>query len=194
MSKEEDKLLNSAYDGIQEYDNDLPRWWVWLFYGCIVFAIGYGFFYHLGGPGLSSSDHLAVHMKEIDDLRAKAVAKVQAQEVTEDSLLKLASDPTIVSTGKTVFTTRCAACHGQLGEGVVGPNLTDNFWIHGGEITQIHSIIEKGVIEKGMLAWKGQLPQSEIDAVTAYVWTLYGTNPANPKAPQGTEVTQKRHS
>lgn len=188
MSKEEDKLLNSAYDGIQEYDNDLPRWWVWLFYGCIIFSIVYWVFYHMGGPGVSSTERLAVQMKEIEDLRSSAAAKVGSHEVSEDSLLKLASDSSTLSSGKAVFTARCAACHGQQGEGIVGPNLTDNFWIHGGKIKDIHTVIEKGVIEKGMLAWKGQIPQSEIDAVTAYVWSLNGTNPQNPKAPQGDEV------
>lgn len=185
--KKEDKLLDSNYDGIEEYDNDLPRWWVYLFYGTIIFAVIYTIYYHVGGPGLSAEENLKIAMAEIDQMKG-AVTKDSA---TPSDLLSLVKDSGRNAAGGQVFSARCMPCHGAKGEGVVGPNLTDDHWIHGGKISDIKKVIEEGVLSKGMLAWKGQISDDEITNVTIYVWNLYGTNPPNAKAPDGTKIERE---
>ncbi|MFN8389397.1 MAG: cbb3-type cytochrome c oxidase N-terminal domain-containing protein [Bdellovibrionota bacterium] len=182
MAKNRDELLNSNYDGIQEYDNDLPRWWLMLFYITIAFGVVYVGYYQFG-PGPSSEESLASAMAAIQANKPKEVA------VDSSALLALAKDSAHLASGKTVFDTRCLPCHGAQGQGIVGPNLTDNFWIHGGKIADTQKTIREGVLDKGMLAWKGVLSDAEIDDVTAYIYSLRGTNPPNPKAPQGDPYT-----
>jgi cytochrome c oxidase cbb3-type subunit 3 len=187
MAHEEDRAFSSVYDGIQEYDNDLPLWWVYLFYGTIIFSVGYVIYYHVGGPGLGQEQLLAVEMRALEDQK-KSAAPVAAS--SELSLLALVSNAAAIEKGKGVYVGKCAACHGTDGQGLVGPNLVDKHWLHGGKISDVHRTIEQGVIAKGMLAWKGVIPAQEIDAVTAYVWSLRGTNPPNQKAPQGELVAE----
>jgi len=183
---EHDKVREHSFDGIQEYDNDLPRWWVWLFIITVIFAVIYPFIYHTGEPKLASQTIDA----EMAALNAAAAKAAEASGPSVEGLVKLASDSGALKVGQEVFTTRCMACHGDKGQGIVGPNLTDDYWIHGAKITDIHHVVMNGVLEKGMLAWKGQLTPEQIDAVTAFVWTLHGTNPANPKAPQGELISR----
>lgn len=183
MSKKQDELLSSNYDGIQEYDNDLPRWWLYLFYFTIIYSIGYFAYYHMG-PGQSQEQVLATELKE-QAAKVSATAPQGTAIASEATLLALAADATTVTKGKEVFIGKCIACHGPDGQGLIGPNLTDKYWIHGAKITDIHSVVENGVPEKGMLAWKSVLSPNELNAVVAYVWTLRGTTPANPKEPQG---------
>jgi cytochrome c oxidase cbb3-type subunit 3 len=182
MAHEEDRAFNAAYDGIQEYDNDLPKWWVYLFYGTIVFAIGYVIYYHAGGPGLSQEALLALDMKRAEEQKAAAP---KPTGTSADTLLALVKDPEALARGKIVYGEKCGVCHGGDGQGMIGPNLTDNYWLHGGDILAIHKVIKVGVVEKGMLAWEAMLPATDIERVTAYVFSLRGTNPPNPKAPQG---------
>jgi len=183
---EHDKVREHSFDGIQEYDNDLPRWWVWLFIITVIFAVIYPFIYHTGEPKLASQTIDA----EMAALSAAAAKAAEASGPGDEDLLKRASDSGALKIGQEVYATRCMACHGDKGQGVVGPNLTDDYWIHGGKITDVHHVVVNGVLEKGMLAWKGQLTPEQIDAVVAFVWTLHGTNPANPKAPQGELVSR----
>ncbi len=187
MKKEQDKLLGSFYDGIQEYDNDLPRWWLWLFYGTIIFAVVYVGYYHLGS-GLSQEEELAVKMAAINESKKVAAATQKDAALDADGLLALAGKAEIVAKGKETFTVKCVACHNAQGQGLVGPNLTDNYWIHGGKITDIRNVIEVGVAAKGMIPWKGLLSDDEINAVTAFIWSIKGSNPPNPKEPQGEKV------
>lgn len=181
MGKNRDELLNSNYDGIQEYDNDLPKWWLMLFYITIAFAIVYFGYYELG-PGLGSEARLSQAMSEIDAQRA---LNKPAGGPDSATLLALVSDSARVASGKAVYDAKCLACHGPQGQGLVGPNLTDEFWIHGGKIVDVQRTIREGVLDKGMLAWKGVLTDPEIDDVTAFVRSIRGTSPPNPKAPQG---------
>jgi cytochrome c oxidase cbb3-type subunit 3 len=109
-------------------------------------------------------------------------------EVTDSTLDTVRQNPAMLATGEKVFAARCTSCHGFFGEGNIGPNLTDELWIHGGRLTQIYHTIMEGVPEKGMVSWKTQLPPADLLAVAAYVSTLQGTNPPNAKAPQGTHV------
>jgi cytochrome c oxidase cbb3-type subunit 3 len=183
-NKKEDQLLESYYDGIEEYDNDLPRWWLWLFYITIIIAPIYVGYYHFG-PGLQPSEELAVDMKELEEIRSQYAAKMQGgAPMTEESLLALVSDLSRVERGAKVYAEKCMVCHGTKGEGLVGPNLTDAQWIHGGKVTEIKTVIEVGVPAKGMLAWKELLPADQISDVLSFVWSIRNTNVPG-KAPEG---------
>jgi cytochrome c oxidase cbb3-type subunit 3 len=103
-------------------------------------------------------------------------------------LLGLVSDAEAIGRGKVVFGEKCAVCHGAEGQGMIGPNLVDKYWIHGGDLLAIRKVIAKGVVEKGMLAWESMLPSADIDKVSAYVYSIRGTTPPNPKAPQGDPI------
>lgn len=181
--KEKDTLLESSYDGIQEYDNDLPRWWLNIFWLTTIFAIIYMVYVHGFRP--VDSELLASELAELQAKKQAAQPPASSEEISEEYLLKLVSDESGIALGKEVYLAKCAACHGQAGEGLIGPNLTDAYWIHGGTLTDIRTTIQKGVLDKGMLAWEGVIPDSEINAVTAYIRKIHGTAPENPKAPQG---------
>jgi cytochrome c oxidase cbb3-type subunit 3 len=188
MSKgSENQLLESEYDGIQEYDNDLPGWWKAIFYVTIAFGIVYSYYMHVVS-GVSSQEQFA---KDVAAEKARA-AKLEAATPgdSEESLLKLVSDKDALEKGKGVYAARCVACHGPEGQGLVGPNLTDDYWIHGGTLLQIKNTVEVGVPDKGMLAWKSLLPADDIKNVVAYIYSIHGTNPVNPKAPQGDLVSR----
>lgn len=180
-----DPLLNHEYDGIRELDNPLPGWWKMTFYLAIVFSIFYVYHYHVGS-GRSTSEELR------DELAAIAMKKHNSKKpeaFSEEALLAAVSDAAVVSQGKEVYVGKCAVCHGNAGQGSIGPNLTDKYWIHGkGDLPSIVGVIQNGVVTKGMPAWGTLLKPEEQIAVTAYVKTLSGTNPANPKAPQGEPV------
>ena len=178
--KKKDELLTSNYDGIKEYDNDLPKWWLALFFITIAYAFAYLCYYQLGS-GPSSDEQLATEMTRIYALQQEAAPKIN----DSSSLVALAKDPARVAAGKVVFETRCGACHGPQGGGLVGPSLVDDAWIHGGKLSDIRKVIHEGVVEKGMLAWKGVLSETEIDDVTVYIHSIRGTTVAGAKAPQG---------
>ncbi|MEZ5043024.1 MAG: cbb3-type cytochrome c oxidase N-terminal domain-containing protein [Saprospiraceae bacterium] len=186
MEKEKDILFDHEYDGIRELDNSLPPWWVAMFYLTILFAGVYLTYYHFTDYGVNQATEYAMEMETAEAAVQAHLAK-QADRVDETNVVAL-SDAKDIALGETVFTTYCVACHGMSGEGGVGPNLTDNYWIHGGDITAIFKTIKYGVPEKGMIAWNTQLRPVEIQKVASYIMTLIGTNPPNPKAPQGEEV------
>ena len=170
---------HASYDGIEEQDNHLPRWWLLTLFGAIVFSFGYWFYYqHLNGPGQRSE--LATDEKLLADLREKAAGA----KVSDESLLALAKDSAAVERGAETFKTTCAACHEPKGQGKIGPNLTDAFWLHGGKPTQIYKTVTNGVPEKGMLSWGPVLGVAKVQEVTSFVLTLKNTNVAG-KEPQG---------
>lgn len=181
MSQPTDELLNHSYDGIQEFDNPLPRWWVWLFYLTIAWAIFYVPYYAMKF-GSSPEQMYEQDMKAWNELHP------QVQLASREEMMKIVVDPAKIAEGKTIFATRCMACHAPDGGGLVGPNLTDDYWLHGGQPDQIARVIYDGVPEKGMIAWKAQLSPEEIYSATAFIWSLHGTTPAKPKAPQGEKV------
>lgn len=173
-----------AYDGIQEYDNPLPFWWTAIFWITIIFSAGYWVWYHAGGPGISEHEEYAAEMKVYNDQQTQLALSAPAP--TEESLAAIAADPANIAVGKAAYTAKCVACHAAEGQGLVGPNLTDNYWIHGqGTLVDIHKVVADGVPEKGMISWKAMMSPKELQSVVAYVKTLQGTTPANPKAPQG---------
>lgn len=180
---DEDLLMDHEYDGIQEFDNPLPRWWVWIFWGSFAWAAVYFVVYHvtMSAPGV-----LASYDAEV---KAAGASAPKALAQTEDSLGKAMSDAAVVAAGKSVYTNRCVACHADKGQGLVGPNLTDKHWIHGqGKLLDIHKVVAEGVLPKGMPAWEKQLTPRELTEVVAYVGTLRGKMEAG-KAPEGKEVT-----
>lgn len=175
----EEHLLDHDYDGIAEYDNPMPRWWVYVFWVTIAFAVAY--WLNVGGmkgPGRSIE-------YEQDMAAYRAAHPAPAAAMSTDSLSQLAHTPAIVAEGKTVFAKNCAACHRADGGGLIGPNLTDDAWLHGGTLSEIWRTVNDGVLAKGMPAWGKMLSPAEVSAAVAYVSTLHGTNPPNPKPPQG---------
>lgn len=179
--KLQDQVVHEI-DGIQEYDNNLPNWWLMTLFGSIVFAAAYWFYYDIFEAGEPPPRAFRREMAEIAARQGKDVV------MTESALLDLAHDPAVVAEGAKLFATSCSACHGPNGGGTVGPNLTDDFWIHGGTAEQIHHSISEGYPAKGMPAWGTALGAKRIPALTAYVLGMRGTNAAGGKAPQGDKV------
>lgn len=183
MAQEQDKKLDHNYDGIEEYDNQLPRWWLGTFYITLIFGVAYWFYYHTTHMGPDMYEQLEIAKKD----HAALVAEIEAKQPKMDAarIYSFIKDEAAMSEAKEAFAKNCAVCHGEKAEGNVGPNLTDSFWIHGGQPEQILKTINNGVVEKGMLAWKGVLSKELIGKLTGYVISLEGSNPENAKAPQG---------
>lgn len=179
-----DRLLSHAYDGIEEYDNPLPGWWVWIFWATIIFSVGYWAYYQMG-PGPSV---VAVYEAEMREAAARQPVAPAAGTVSDQTLRALEKNAAAIAQGKAIFAGKCVPCHGDRGQGIVGPNLTDDYWIHGGRPSEIYRTITEGVPEKGMVPWKTQLSAEEIAAVSAYVLSLRGTKPPNAKPPEGQQV------
>ena len=256
----QDELFHHSFDGIQEYDNQLPGWWKALFYITIVFAAVYLLYYHVTGLGDSSrveylremnpgytpdvmeagglitayhspflareanlSPRVKAEIQKLADASfeenlmrtmAKADAKQMeklktafpevykrfltggpasggAEAAPEPTISEPIKDAAVLAKGKQIFETQCFTCHGKLGEGGIGPNLTDEYWLHGGEIGQVIHTIRKGVPAKGMISWERTLAPDQIDAVASFVLLkLQGSNPPNPKPPQGDKMTR----
>jgi cytochrome c oxidase cbb3-type subunit III len=181
MNDEHDPLLmEHEADGIRELDNKLPRWWVWLFYCTTVFAVAYMLYYHLFHAGDLMAGQYDKEMKVGTALKQAAMTKFESELVT----LQPAKDQAIVSRGHDTFLRLCAPCHRADAGGLVGPNLTDDYWIHGDKFADNLRTIWNGVPEKGMITWKTVLKPKEVYEVASYIYTLRGTHPANPKPPE----------
>jgi cytochrome c oxidase cbb3-type subunit 3 len=179
--------LDHEYDGIKEYDNPLPKWWVWTFWATFFFSIGYAFHYHWSGHGKGRLEVLEEETRLANELAMKAAAK---EQVTEDSLAKLAANQASVTSGAALFAARCQSCHAEKGKGLIGPNLTDGYWLHGaGTLMDIYKTVGEGVLAKGMPAWNKQLSPIELRNVVSYVASLRGLNLPG-KEPQGTLAAQ----
>jgi len=176
-------LLDHDYDGIKELDNNLPPWWIYLFYACIGFAAIY----------LIRFEILGADNQEMELKKEMAQAKIEvaeymktAPDLMDEKTVTLLTDDAALAEGKTIFTTNCVACHRADAGGQIGPNLTDDHWILGGGIKNLfHTITNGGRDGKGMIAWKGTLKPKEIQKVASYVISLKGSNPKDPKAPEG---------
>jgi cytochrome c oxidase cbb3-type subunit 3 len=173
-------MEDHSYDGIQEFDNDLPPWWKAMFYVTAVFAVIYLVNFHVLGGKLQTAEYEA-EMQQAALLNPKAGGD-NANEKTD---YKPLTDKTQLEAGHAAYMQNCAACHGQNAEGMVGPNLTDEYWLHGGEVNEVFKTIKYGVTSKGMVAWQGKLSDDQILEVTSYILSIQGSNPANAKAPQG---------
>lgn len=256
-----DEVFHHSFDGIQEFDNDLPGWWKWLFYISIAFAAVYMLHYHVfstgdssrveylkemnpsysstldaasGGlltpyqsPFLSRDENLTPRVRaeiarmtdatfeqsvmramskadatQLDKLKAAfpdiyktfstggfTAGAGSASTANEPTITAPLKDAAALASGKQIFETQCFTCHGKLGEGLIGPNLTDDSWIHGGTLPDVIRVIRKGVPEKGMVTWERTLSPEQIDQLASYIMVkLQGTNPPNPKAPQGVKA------
>lgn len=183
VEQEADVLLHHDFDGIRELDNKLPPWWVALFYVTIAFAGAYMVYYHFTDMGPSSHDEYMAEVKA-GEAQAEAYLASQSNAIDESNVTYL-EDEASLAAGKTIFLNNCAACHGQQGEGGVGPNMTDDYYIHGGAVADLFKVIKYGVPEKGMISWKSQLRPKDMQQVASYMLTLRGTTPPNPKEPQG---------
>jgi cytochrome c oxidase cbb3-type subunit 3 len=171
-----------VYDGIVELDSELPLWWQLTLYGAIVFAGIYWYGHRLGAIATPGQ----VYAEEAAAARAAEAAEARKRGTVDDSMLAtLSRDPATVAQGKTVFTSTCAPCHRADGGGVIGPNLTDGFWLHGAKPTNILADVRDGVPAKGMPTWGPQLGEERVESVVAYVLSIKNTNVSGGKAPQG---------
>lgn len=181
MTDKRDVERPYTVDGIKEYDNPLPSWWVLLFYSTIAFAPLYLLYIHLF-DGNTLMDELSRDKQK----HAAFISELANQRVGEGgSLVDRMRDPDYIAAGASIYATNCAPCHGAGGEGTVGPNLADDYWIHGGSAEDILRVITEGVPEKGMIAWQGILSPQRLEEVTAFVMSLRGNDLPNAKAPEG---------
>ena len=175
------------YDGIKELDNPLPPWLKYIFYITIVISCSYLILLFV------FEDDSLVQKKEYGKEMAAARAKTEVAASADSTKSATAAPLTqeqIMADGKSIYDKTCLVCHGKFGEGLVGPNFTDEYWIHGGKPEDLHKVIVEGVLEKGMISYKSQLNPKQIDHVIAYILSLQGTNPPNPKAPQGEKMAK----
>lgn len=183
IEQEKDIQLDHSYDGIVELDNFMPPWLKYVFYMSIAFAVIYFVNYSVLGLGQNQyeeyEEELAIAAMEEEARGESMLASIDETNVEFD-----ASTPTIEA-GEELYAGNCAACHAMDGGGGVGPNLTDEFWIHGGDIKDIFSVVKYGVVEKGMIPWQDQLSPEQMQQVSSYILSLQGITPANPKEPQG---------
>jgi cytochrome c oxidase cbb3-type subunit 3 len=182
VEKEADILLDHDYDGIRELDNALPPWWKYGFYLTIGFAIVYLLNYEVFGYGENPIQEYNEEMAKAK-IQMEAYAAKSGNTINENNIKMPGADG--LAKGKEIFTTTCWPCHGKLGEGGVGPNLTDDYWLHKGSLNDIYQSIKHGYPDKGMQAWGKNFSAKEINDLAGYIKTLKGTNPPNGKAPQG---------
>ena len=167
--KEEVEVMDHDYDGIQELDNDLPTWWMTMFAFTVVFGIAYAIFYHVLDDGDLMGNNYRSELKRAETAKIARLANFDAltpEEQSEQLLIQ----------GQAIFKSKCALCHGPEGQGMVGPNLTDKFFLHGASLEQIRTIIADGKIEKAMPVWKEELSARELDAAALYVHAMKGKN------------------
>lgn len=183
LSEEKNLLIDHQYDGISELDNPTPAWFMWLFYITIIFASTYLLNFHVFKLGkLQEQEYVA----EINQAAAdqKVFLSKAANRVDENSV-KLSTEPATLNAGAAIFKQNCVPCHGQFAQGIVGPNLTDEYWLHGGKINDVFKTIKYGVPDKGMISWEKQLSPKQISDVANYIKSLKDSHPANAKASQG---------
>lgn len=182
LEHEADVVMDHEYDGIRELDNALPPWWKYGFYITIVFSVCYFFYFSVFGYGKNPTEEYNAEM---------AKAKIEIEKYESNNKDKIdeknvpMADAAGLATAKAIFEVKCFACHGKMGEGGAGPNLTDNYWLHSGSLNDIYLSIKHGYPDKGMQAWSSVYNPKEISELASYIVTLKGTNPPNGKAPQG---------
>ena len=187
LEKEADVLLDHDYDGIRELDNALPPWWKYGFYITIFIGIIYLYRFHVSGDGKNPEQEYAMEMmegaKQDEEYKAKTKDLVDENNVTM-------ADASGIATGKALYIQSCVACHAADGGGGIGPNLTDNYWIHGGSMNAIYKTIKLGYPEKGMQSWQSMYSPVQMKNIASFIQSLKGTKPANPKEPQGEAIQE----
>ncbi len=177
--------LDHSYDGIRELDNHLPPWWKYLFYFTIVWAVIYLIAYHVTDSLPLQIDEYQNQVAKAEEVKKQYLATQPKVEVDESTLTYI-KDDAIIAKGKEIYTSYCGSCHKADGGGMIGPNLTDEYWLHGGDVKNVYAVVKNGVPEKGMISWANTLSPEQIRNVAFYVLSLQGTNPPGAKAPQGT--------
>lgn len=183
VAKEHEVATSHEYDGIRELDNRLPPWWLWGFYVSIIFAAVYLINYEVLGTGPTQDEEFQAEM-------IQAKEDVQAYLASLDNLIDennvtLLTETADLDAGRAIYEQNCSVCHAADGGGGVGPNFTDKYWIHGGDMKSIFSTIKYGVPSKGMISWESQLSPKKMQQVASYIYTMEGQTAANPKEPQG---------
>ncbi len=185
MAAYDDKVLDHEIDGIREYDNPLPGWLMAIWWGALLFSALYICFYALAfGPSTMQAEYRG---QEVID-RARTQSYYDANPMvppTAEELLAGVTDDAILLKAEDRFVRNCASCHGDVGQGLIGPNLTDEYWLHGGQVTQIFNTLVKGVPTKGMPPWGRALSPEDLSALVSYIRSLQGSNPADAKAQEG---------
>ena len=183
IAEEGEIILDHNYDGIKELDNDLPPWWLYLFYGTVIFGVIYLVRFHI----VKDYDQKTEFEQEMAEARAAVEEyKRTAKDLIDASTVELLTEASDLSAGETIFQGNCAVCHKVDAGGSIGPNLTDDYWILGGGIRNVFNTVSEGGRDgKGMVAWKTNLSPNEIAQVASYIISLHGTNPPDAKAPEG---------
>lgn len=189
LEEEKEILIAHDYDGIQELDNPIPAWFMYLFYGTIVFGICYLLNYHVFGLGQLQYDEYKTEVAQADIAKKEYLSK--AANLVDENTVKFSADPAVISSGQAIFTLRCAPCHGDHAQGNVGPNLTDDYWLHGHQVSDLFKTIKYGVLAKGMPTWEKQLSPKQIADVANFIKSIHNTHPAGAKAPQGVLETEE---
>ncbi|MGE5199319.1 MAG: c-type cytochrome [Rhodospirillaceae bacterium] len=187
MAQYEDKVLHEA-DGIKEYDNPMPGWLMAIWWGSLIFAAAYLGFYALSfGEGTMEAEYRAGTQQAVTAVDAYFDAHPLVPP-SPAQLLAGAKDPAVLAMGEARFTRTCAPCHGERAQGLIGPNLTDDRWIHGGTVEQIFQTVAKGWPAKGMPPWGRALKPEELAALVSYIRSIQGSNPPNARPPEGDQV------
>lgn len=187
VEEESEIEMDHEYDGIRELDNNLPPWWLWGFYISIVFSVVYILRFEVLHTAPSTIEEYEQDMAAAE-IAKEEYLKTAANLVDETSVVML-TDEALIKEGGALFAQSCAACHRADGGGLQGPNLTDEYWLHGGAIEDVFATIKYGVPAKGMISWKDIIGPQEIQKVASYILSLQGTNPPNPKDPEGEKMT-----
>ena len=182
VEREQEIMFDHDFDGIKELDSKIPPWFSWLFILTIIFGIYYMLDYHVFATGKLSHQE---YQQEMSIAAAEKEALIKSGAFVNEETVSLSTDAADLQAGKEIYDLNCIACHAADGGGIVGPNLTDKYWIHGGGIKNVFKTIKYGVVEKGMISWQTQLNPNQMQDVASYVLALQGTKPAAPKPPEG---------
>lgn len=184
LENEKSIELDHNYDGIKELDNHLPPWWKWLFYGTIGWAVVYMVVYHFSGSLPLMEEEYQNEVAIAEEQKKKFLAN-QPKVAVDENTLTYTKDDAIIAKGKEIYSINCAPCHKNDGGGGIGPNLTDEYWLHGGGVKDVYATVKNGVPEKGMVSWSNVLNPEQMRDVSFFILSLKGTNPPGAKAPQG---------
>jgi cytochrome c oxidase cbb3-type subunit 3 len=182
---QQDTVMDHEFDGIQEFDNRLPNWWLWIMWGSMAFALLYWVFFHTLGVGMLPRERFDMEMQVAQEAQ---LARTLEAGIDNEFFVMMSQTEDKVAEGREIFVKHCVACHLDQGQGSVGPNLTDGYWIHGCEPMQMLKTINDGVAAKGMPAWMNQLGPTRVHSVLSYILTIKDNEVAG-KAPEGEPCT-----
>lgn len=189
ISEEKNIVLKHKYDGIEELNNPIPGWFNFLFYGTIIFSVIYLFIYEVSGIGGRQRDE---YVQEVRAAELEQLANLKKLGATIDENTVVINQATeVLENGALMYNANCKSCHGEFGEGTVGPNLTDEYWIHGGSVNDIFRTIKYGVVDKGMVAWGKNMSPKTISDISNYIVSLRNSNPAGAKEAQGEKYIEE---